>query len=152
MNLDKLDAVCRTLCVMGNIDCRVEEVPDLPGRVNLRIDWQKEPFMLLYNDSDTMTRYELKTNLEAHRRFAHLLELAETRRYSQFEGYGIVTDFVLNWNAAFRREYIECVQTDAGLIDLACIRFYLNGKPKCKTVCKLLDIKIRRSLREGAQG
>ena len=48
MNLDKLGAVCRALCILGEVDCHVEEVPDLPGRVNLRINWQKESFMLLY--------------------------------------------------------------------------------------------------------
>ena len=144
MKLDKLDAVCRTLCIMDDIDCRFEEVLDLPGRVNLRINWQKEPFMLLYNDCDMMTRYELKTNLGAHERFAHLLELAETRRYSQFMGYGIVTAFVLNWDAAFRKEYIECANTNAALIELACLRFYLDGKPKCKTICKLIERKLWR--------
>ena len=143
MNLDKLDAVCRTLCVMGNIDCRVEEVPDLPGRANLRIDWQKEPFMLLYNDCDTMTRYELKTNFEAHKRFANLFELA-IWNYPGFEGYGIVTDFVLNWPAALRRDYIGCVNTDAAIIELKCLRFYLDGKPKCKTVCRMIDRKLWR--------
>lgn len=144
MNLDKLDAVCRALCILGEVDCHVEEVPDQPGRVNLRINWQKEPFMLLYNDSDTMTRYELKTNMEAHRRFAHLLELAENRRYSRFMGYGIVTDFVMNWPAALRRDYIGCVNTDAAIIELKCLRFYLDGKPKCKTVCRMIDRKLWR--------
>lgn len=147
MKLDTLDSVCRALCVLGNIDCYIESgAPYNPDHESLYVMFMHEPFVRLYDNDDTITRYRLRnpSNVDAQKRFDYLLDLnIHKRRYPAFMGYGIVTDFFLNWNPGQRKDFIECASKDS-LIELTCIRFYAKGKPKFKTLCKILDVKINK--------
>ena len=139
MTLDKLEDVACALNVLGDVSCQIESNPSDSGHVSLYVLWKGEPFLRVYDDRDDITYYNLNNagNLAAHVRFKKLLALVESRRNCSL----VVGDFVMNWDAGMRNEFIRCAGPSAW-ITLACLRFYLNGKPKFKTVCGMLDRKL----------
>ena len=105
-------------------------------RLTLHVTYMGAPFLCMYDDRDTITRYVgPAAPREAHLRFERLLELGQKPR-TQFLPYGIVTDFVVNFSRAQRQEYLQVARNPSELVVLY---FALFGKRRCKTILKTIE-------------
>lgn len=139
MNLDILDRYFQALTVLGGATCHIEwpwsqyEHPS----TKLRINWNNEPFLLMFSTDNEVVKYWLKSADAAHKKLIHLLDVSE-----KLGKYSVVEDFFVGWDPAMRKEYIRCCSED-DLLCLTFIRFYADGRKKFKTICKILDRKIK---------
>lgn len=82
---------------------------------------------------------------QAHEHFDRLMRLAEARGE-----YGIVVDFLLQRDASQRREFIACAGATER-VEMACLVFYMIGRPGWKTACTRIRRKLARIYTEDAQ-
>lgn len=148
MRIDKLDILCRTICAFGYLEARVENITQLPDEARLRVDWHGTPFLLYYGWRELPVKYNGQPGSEkcrAHERFERLMKLAEDRG-----GHGIVWDYLQSWDASQRREFIACAGATER-VEMACLVFYMIGRPGWKTACTRIRRKLARIYTEDAQ-
>ena len=147
MRIDKLDIVCRAICAFGYLEARVENITQLPDEARLRVDWHGQPFLLYYGWRECPVKYNGQPGSEkrqAHERFERLMKLAEDRG-----GHGIVWDFLQVWDASQRREFIACAGASER-VEMACLVFYMIGRPGWKTACTRILRKLAKIYEEDA--